>query len=237
MAVSALIKFVQGASTPPAGEALIGVLTTPVTCSNGDNSNVANFEWEMIDRPPGSVVPLGIVAVGLVPTFMFIPDVRGGYHLHLTTMDLAGNQAEDFRVFQVPEVSGHVIPPLDAVQAALNFGAQSRGWAKYLEDLLRFVLGRVVSVVGPTTYVVGVDEGTLSVTTSGGAVTVTLPASPATGRRLDIKDAGNNAAANNITIAGNGKTIDGAASLIITINRGSRTIRYNGTEWMILGSF
>lgn len=140
MPVSAKITFVQGLSTPPAGEALIGELTTPVTCSNDDNSNVALFEWEMVDRPPTSAVPLGIVAVGTVPTFQFVPDQRGGYLLHLTVTDLAGNRAEDFRVFQVPETTGHLIPPFSALAPALNFAGQLRGWAKPLEELLRFLL-------------------------------------------------------------------------------------------------
>lgn len=140
MAVTASIKFVQGLSTPPAGEALIGVLTILVEVSNGDNSSVRSWTWEIIDVPPGSSVPTGVVASGDAPVYTFTPDVRGGYHFHLTTTDDFLNTAEDFRVFQVPETTGHIIPPFDATAPSLNFLGQLRGWAKYIEELLRFLL-------------------------------------------------------------------------------------------------
>ena len=150
MAVSAKIKFTQGALNPVPGLALIGVVTTPVVVTNGDNSNVAIFTWEVIDKPPTSAVPTGVVAVGAVPSYSFTPDQPGGYLIHLTVVDLAGNRAEDFRVFQVPEPSGHIIPPFDALAPALNFGGQTRGWAKYQEELLRFLLDDAVAGVVTT---------------------------------------------------------------------------------------
>jgi len=50
------------------------------------------------------------------------------------------------------------------------------------------------------------------VNTSGGAVTVTLPASPSIGDFVGIVDYGGNASNNNITIARNGSNIQGVAS-------------------------
>ena len=50
------------------------------------------------------------------------------------------------------------------------------------------------------------------VNTSGGAVTVTLPASPSIGDFVGVVDYGGNASNNNITIARNGSNIQGAAS-------------------------
>ena len=140
MSVSAKIKFTQGGLNPAPGIALIGVLTTPVVVTNADNSNVEIFQWEVIDKPPTSAVPSGIVAVGPVSSFTFVPDQPGGYHIHLRTTDLAGNTSDDFRVFQVPEPSGYVIPPFDALAPALNFSGQKRGWAKAMEELLRHLL-------------------------------------------------------------------------------------------------
>lgn len=138
---SAAIKFVQGLSLPPAGEALIGVLTTPVVVSNGNNSGVATWAWTFLDVPPGSAIPSGFVSSA--SSFVFAPDLRGGYHIELVVTDANGVSVTDRRVFQVQEPSGHVIPPFDALAPALNFSAQRRGWAKYLEELLRYLLANV----------------------------------------------------------------------------------------------
>lgn len=109
-------------------------------CSNEDNSGVEIFTWEVIDKPPTSAVPSGIISSGPAATFQFTPDAAGGYLIHLKTADLAGNVADDFRAFQVPEPSGYIIPPFGAGADALNFGGQSRGWAKYVEEMLRHLL-------------------------------------------------------------------------------------------------
>ena len=82
--------------------------------------------------------------------------------------------------------------------------------------------------MAPTDYVVLVNK------TSGSATAVTLPASPAAWRPYNIKDGKGDAAANPITIADpNGKTIDGAGSLVINTNRGAETLRWTGAEWSI----
>lgn len=67
--------------------------------------------------------------------------------------------------------------------------------------------------------------------TVGAATQVNFPASPATGRVLIVKDGKGDAAAHNITVSGNGKNIDSAASVTITTNYGVARYIYNGTEW------
>jgi len=71
---------------------------------------------------------------------------------------------------------------------------------------------------------------------SGGAFTVTLPASPNNFERHTIKDSNGsaNAGGKKITIAGNGKNIDGAANSSIQTSYGSKTVVYNGTSWSIV---
>jgi hypothetical protein len=72
------------------------------------------------------------------------------------------------------------------------------------------------------------------VNTSGGAVTATLPASPATGAAIFFADAGGAYASNNLTIARNGQTIMGAASnLTVSTNNQSVGLFFNGTTWRI----
>lgn len=67
--------------------------------------------------------------------------------------------------------------------------------------------------------------------TSSGNITVTLPASPATGDTYCIKKF---VAANTLTIDGNGNTIDGAATLSLTVRYQSYTLTFTGTEWSIV---
>ncbi len=82
--------------------------------------------------------------------------------------------------------------------------------------------------VGTTETLIIINKGT------GAATTVTLPASPNTGRVIIVKDGKGDAGANNISIAGNGKNIDGATPLVISTNYGTSRIVYNGTQWNVI---
>lgn len=94
---------------------------------------------------------------------------------------------------------------------------------------------RVVNAAGGVTvlsddYVITMNK-TVAATT-----TITLPASPTTSRSLIIKDGKGDAAAFNITINGNGKTIDANTTRVLNINYEAVEIIYNGTEWNVIGS-
>ena len=64
--------------------------------------------------------------------------------------------------------------------------------------------------------------------------TITLPASPSNGEVHIIKDITGTAAANNITVSGNGNNIDGAASKLIATNYGSMRVAFIGTVWFTI---
>lgn len=66
--------------------------------------------------------------------------------------------------------------------------------------------------------------------------TVTLPAAPPNGRILDVVDRTGGAFTHNITIDGNGNTINGAATLVLAQNRAAVRLQYVvvGTQWNIL---
>ena len=88
-----------------------------------------------------------------------------------------------------------------------------------------------VATTTPITVVQGSDEYVVSKLASPGAVAVNLPASPATGLTYIIKDGTGDAAANNITITPAAGNIDGAGTLVLSVNYARAVLVYNGTEW------
>jgi hypothetical protein len=60
---------------------------------------------------------------------------------------------------------------------------------------------------------------------------INLPANPTIGDPYRVKDATGNAAANNITVQGNGHNIDGSSSHVISTNYSSTLYVFNGTQW------
>lgn len=67
--------------------------------------------------------------------------------------------------------------------------------------------------------------------TTGGSFTINLPATPTAGDMYSVKKS---VAANTLTFSGNGKNIDGAASVGLTTQYDTRTVIYNGTEWSVI---
>jgi hypothetical protein len=86
--------------------------------------------------------------------------------------------------------------------------------------------------VAATPYTVLVSDKILLVDTSV-ARTLNLPAAASSAkRRLIVKDATGSAGANNITIDGNAsETVDGAATLAVSVNRDKVTLYCDGTAW------
>lgn len=75
----------------------------------------------------------------------------------------------------------------------------------------------------------------VDVDATSGAVTVTLPATPTTGDQYTVRKL--DASGNAVTIAGNGKNLNGAASRSLSSQYDAETIVYNGTEWAVVSSF
>jgi hypothetical protein len=91
-----------------------------------------------------------------------------------------------------------------------------------------------VQAIGDANHTVaaGVDEY-VSMGTRTAARTVTLPASPTTGQTVPVKDSSGQATLYPITIDGNGNTIDGSATISLSLDRASVTLIHNGTSWDI----
>lgn len=84
-----------------------------------------------------------------------------------------------------------------------------------------------------TTYQILATDDYVAITSIVAPFTITLPAAPTTGDSYTFKDVGGNAAANNVTISGNGANIDGAATIVLTQNYSSLKLTYTGTQWSI----
>jgi hypothetical protein len=70
--------------------------------------------------------------------------------------------------------------------------------------------------------------------TTGGAFTVTLPATPATGAQVVVADAGGLWGTNNLTVGRNGSTIaELAQDLVCDINGVSVQLVYDGNTWLV----
>ena len=93
--------------------------------------------------------------------------------------------------------------------------------------------GGLEYVVKTANYTTFDLEGVLA-DTSGGAFTVTLPATPAAGAQVVIADSGNAWGTNNLTIGRNGSTIANVAeNLVCNITGVSVQLVYDGTTWEV----
>ena len=93
--------------------------------------------------------------------------------------------------------------------------------------------GGLTYVVKTSNYTTQDKEGVLA-DTSGGAFTVTLPATPATGAQVVVADSGASWGTNNLTIGRNGSTIGGLAQdLVCDITGASVQLVYDGSTWEV----
>ena len=69
------------------------------------------------------------------------------------------------------------------------------------------------------------------VDSSGGAFTITLEASPTTDKEIEIIDSTGNCQSFNVTIAGNGNNIVGAANWTMSTDYEGLRLIFNGTNW------
>lgn len=126
-------------------------------------------------------------------------------------------------------LSGETLPisQITGLQAALD---EKAGAAQVSEAITSAVKWQVKSAA----YTASADEK-VAADVSGGAWTLTLPASPEAGDSVEVAVTSGDPAENNLTIDGNGETISGDATLIVdaAISPLTLTLIYNSTEWRI----
>lgn len=204
-----------------------GVVGTAVQLSNQDDTGVLGWEWVIVDRPAGSVAALDDENSA---TPQYTPDVAGTYLIELTTYTDAGRTTVDdtnqtatgVPLAGIFNVDWRIPAATETVEASAT-----RGWAVEVNEILKeaakhLYVGHFDSPItaaqspySPQSY------ETVPVDTTGGAVTVDLPAVAAAnkGHRILVHDVGRAAA--QITIAPNGSdTIAGAASSIAIAGTG-----------------
>jgi hypothetical protein len=85
-----------------------------------------------------------------------------------------------------------------------------------------------------TTTYTAVNKDSIAANTSGGAFTITLPATPSSGDFINIADSGHSFDTNNLTIARNGSTIELLAEdLVADVANIFITLIYDGTTWKV----
>jgi hypothetical protein len=91
--------------------------------------------------------------------------------------------------------------------------------------------GITYTTVKTSNYTASANDG-VQTDTSGGAFTVTLPATPSVGDQVFVTDSAGSWATNNLTVGRNGSTIDGLSEdLICNISSVSVQFVYSGTTW------
>jgi hypothetical protein len=93
----------------------------------------------------------------------------------------------------------------------------------------------IVNISGITTYYQASNVDDYIGVNANVPVTIVLPISPNTGKKLIVKDEGNKIATYNITVqAGAGTSVENDSSVIMTINHQSLTYFFNGNNWFIV---
>lgn len=129
-----------------------------------------------------------------------------------------------------------LIPATGSVdfQVAYIAGSQVSPWSATDTETIAAAVGVVASTSKSASFTTTSDKNVYYVDTSGGAVTVTLNASPAANETVEVWDSTGHAGTNPISLNGNGKNIAGVASVsnAVQINYGKIKLTYTGTQWL-----
>jgi len=131
----------------------------------------------------------------------------------------------------------HTIDEVTSLQAALD-GKSATGHGHEIADVtgLQAALDDAHdNVVVKTGAHTATDRDVVLADTSGGSFAVTLPSTPATGTTVIVMDYAATWAANPVTIARNGETIEGAAEdLSGNVDGAVVVMRFNGATWRVV---
>jgi hypothetical protein len=93
----------------------------------------------------------------------------------------------------------------------------------------------IVSITGVTTYYQANNDDDYIGVSADVPVTIVLPQLPSEGKKLIVKDEGNQINTYNITVqAGIGKSVENSTSITMSSNHQSFSFFYNGSNWYIV---
>jgi hypothetical protein len=93
----------------------------------------------------------------------------------------------------------------------------------------------IVNISGITTYYQALNIDDYIGVSASNPVTIILPTSPVSGKKIIVKDEGNQITTYNITVTvGAGVSIENNTSVIMSINHQSLTYFYNGSNWFLI---
>ena len=92
----------------------------------------------------------------------------------------------------------------------------------------------LTTVTTTTNYSITTSDEVILVDSSGGPKTITLPGSHSMGERYHIKDKFGTTIPNTITISGNGNTIDGNSTFVLTVKMQGVIVLSDGSNWVLL---
>lgn len=133
--VASALKFTQGIYTDSPGKAVEGRPAVAVTLSNGDDTGVTKWTYELLDVPKLSAVVVAVLSSGGTATTTFTPDVPGCYRVRVVVEDVNGLQASDTRMFVALDYNRLIALPgfNNATDQEYNYGSNTRGWTDLLE--------------------------------------------------------------------------------------------------------
>jgi hypothetical protein len=182
-----------------------------------DAVTVKNTSGTGIVVPAGSSLFVYNNGTNVVEALKAIPVAAGGTGLATLTANnvILGNGTSAVQ-FVSPSTNGNVLT------------ANGTTWTSAAVPA-----GGLTYVYKTANYTAVDKEGVLADTT-GGAFTVTLPATPATGAQVVVADAGGLWGTNNLTVGRNGSTIaELAEDLVCDINGASVQLVYDGSTWLV----
>lgn len=154
-------------------------------------------------------------------------------------VDAEGGTADNINLTGTTTINGQQIIAFAAAQAPLglsgtgalvlqyngNFGINTGGQLVYTPS---------VSTPKNTNFTTDSQHGVYNVDSTSGPISATLLAAtgfPFLDQEVTIKDSTGHAAINNITINGNGYTIDGKPTLVLSVAYAFARLKFNGTQW------
>lgn len=187
-----------------------------------------------IDDPPLTIVNLD--AVGGNASLILPLDARAGQ-----VIEVFAAGASTGRVITVAAPGGGSIAPTAANTISLSQKGTyvclgSNNWRAWVPALRTDLLWDVTSSTTGSVTLTSPDANRTVLhlaDSSGGAYTINLPASPNSGDRFTIKDSTGSAAAEPVTVSGNGNDIDGSGAFVLANDYGSVSVYFDGSSWLV----